>query len=214
MSTPEDQTSVTLQDWAGAEHLGLTLLFTDIVESTAIGIRLGDNSWIEDLFAHFSRARFYAAWYDYFVVKVIGDSLMMAFRTSSDAVRFAIDFANDTGVEYISIRVGIHSGEVQIRDNDVYGLNVNLTSRVQHILPQEGIVVTERVKRDYQRRLGLDSNGRFRERNFELKSFGKETVYLVRSTNSMNVIRIQRAAREKLLQSNKISSSSIPQRGL
>ena len=38
---------MTLEQWAGAQHLGLTLLFTDIVESTAIGIRLGDNRWIK-----------------------------------------------------------------------------------------------------------------------------------------------------------------------
>ena len=43
---------MTLEEWAGAPHLGLTLLFTDIVESTSIGIRLGDNRWIEDLFKH------------------------------------------------------------------------------------------------------------------------------------------------------------------
>jgi len=49
MSPSEDQSSVTLQQWAEADHLGLTLLFTDIVESTAIGIGLGDNTWIEDL---------------------------------------------------------------------------------------------------------------------------------------------------------------------
>jgi class 3 adenylate cyclase len=211
MSAPEDQSLVTLQQWAGAEHLGLTLLFTDIVDSTAIGIRLGDNRWIDDLFDHFSRARFYANWYDCFVVKVIGDSLMMAFRTSSDAVRFAIDFANDTGVEYISIRVGIHSGEVQVRDNDVYGLNVNLTSRVQHILPREGILATDSVKRDYQRRVGLDSGVRFLERRLELKSFGNEVVYIVRSANSMNAIRAQRAAREVLLQGNKSSVPPVPQ---
>src|SRR5205085_6267583 len=189
---------------AGAEHLTLTLLFTDIIESTAIGIRLGDNTWIEDLFEHFSRARFYAGWDDCFVVKVIGDSLMMAFRTSSDALRFAIDFANDTGIEYISIRVAIHAGEVQIRDNDVYGLNVNLTSRVQSMLPREGILATEPVKRDFERRVGLDSGVRFIPRQVELKSFGSELVYFVRSKNWRDSVKAQRIARGKLLERNKL----------
>src|SRR2546429_10004559 len=95
-------------------HLGLTLLFTDIVDSTTIGIKLGDTRWIEDLFKHFSTARTFAFMYDCYVVKVIGDSLMMAFRTSSEAVQFAIEFSTDTGVNYIGIRAGIHSGQVQI----------------------------------------------------------------------------------------------------
>jgi class 3 adenylate cyclase len=44
----------TLEDWAGPQNLGLTLVFTDIVDSTRIGIRLGDTRWIEALFEHFS----------------------------------------------------------------------------------------------------------------------------------------------------------------
>jgi class 3 adenylate cyclase len=112
---PEDQDSVTLEDWAGAQNLGLTLLFTDIVDSTRIGIKLADTTWIEALFDHFSMARLIALKYDCYVVKVIGDSLMMAFRRSSEAVQFAVELTQSTGVDYICIRVGIHSGEVEIR---------------------------------------------------------------------------------------------------
>ena len=127
-----------MEDWAGAQHLGLTLVFTDIVDSTNIGIKLGDTRWIENLFVHFSSGRTFAFRYNGYVVKAIGDSLMMAFRTSSEAVQFAMEFSVDTGVNYIGIRVGIHSGQVEIRENDIYGLNVNFTSRVQHALPGEG----------------------------------------------------------------------------
>jgi class 3 adenylate cyclase len=93
---------------------------------------------------HFSSGRTFAFRYDGYVVKAIGDSLMMAFRTSSDAVQFAMAFSINTGVSYIGIGINIHSGQVEIRDNDIYGLNVNLTSRVQHVLPGEGILVTEK----------------------------------------------------------------------
>ena len=75
---------------------------------------------------------------------------MIAFRTSTDAVEFAMDLATFTGVGYIGIRVGIHSGQVPIRENDIYGLNVNLTSRIQHSLPGEGIRVSTAVKEDYE----------------------------------------------------------------
>ncbi|MDX6384176.1 MAG: hypothetical protein QOK48_1749 [Blastocatellia bacterium] len=43
MSLSENQDAQTLEDWAGAQHLGLTLVFTDIVDSTNIGIKLGDT---------------------------------------------------------------------------------------------------------------------------------------------------------------------------
>ena len=62
-----------------------------------------------------------------------------------------------TGVEYIGIRVGINSGEVQIRENDIYGLNVNLTSRIQQSLTDEGIRVSNSVKEDYERVQGKSS---------------------------------------------------------
>jgi class 3 adenylate cyclase len=137
--------------------------------------------------------------YDCYVVKVIGDSLMMAFRTSSEAVRFAVEFAADTGVDYIGIRVGIHSGEVEIRENDIYGLNVNLTSRAQHSLLREGILLTDSVRRDYERRLGTDSGLRFVPRVEELKSFGKETLYFIGAPALLNVRRSQRIARASLL---------------
>ena len=140
----------TLEEWAGSRHLSLTLLFTDIVKSTSIRVRLGDGQWIKDLFVHFNQARGLAIRLDSYVVKVIGDSLMIAFRTSTDAVEFALDLSTFTGVDYIGIRVGIHSGRVQIRDNDIYGLNVSLTSRIQHSIPSEGIRVSSPVKEDYE----------------------------------------------------------------
>ena len=68
----EGLTLGTLEDWAGAQNLGLSLVFTDIVDSTRIGIRLGDTKWIEALFEHFSIARIIALKYDCYVVKAIG----------------------------------------------------------------------------------------------------------------------------------------------
>lgn len=94
----QNQPPLTLEQWAGSKHLSLTLVFTDIVESTKIGIKLRDPDWIDDLFKHFSQARKLASLYDCYVVKVIGDSLMMAFRVSSEAVEFAVDFSLNTSV--------------------------------------------------------------------------------------------------------------------
>jgi class 3 adenylate cyclase len=169
--------SLTLEEWAGSQNLNLTLVFTDIVHSTLIGKRLGDRKWIEELFIHFSQARSLTDSVDCFVVKAIGDSLMMAFRTSTDAVDFALAFLIDTGVDHIGIRVGINSGQVHLRENDIYGLNVNFTLRVQHALEGEGILVSNSVMRDYQKTFGLDSPVKFLPRQVKLKSFGEETLY-------------------------------------
>ncbi len=195
----EDQKPGTLEDWAGAQNLALTLVFTDIVDSTRIGIKLGDTRWIENLMVHFSTARTIALRYDSYVVKVIGDALMLAFRTSSEAVQFAMEFSLDTGTDHIGIRVGIHSDEVEIMENDIYGLNVNFASRVQHALPGQGIMATESVRRDYERRLGTESGVRFIPREVDLKSFGKETIYFIATPELRNMSRTHLAARNSLL---------------
>ena len=148
--TTQHDAPMTLEEWPGSQNLNLTLVFTDIVDSTMIGLKLGDRRWIDELFKHFSHARRLASSFDSYVVKVIGDSLMVAFRTSTDAVTFAIELATDTGIDYISIRAGINSGQVQVRENDIYGLNVNFTSRVQHSLPGAGVLVSNSIKRDYE----------------------------------------------------------------
>lgn len=192
----------TLEEWAGSQHLGLTLVFTDIVRSTAVGVRLGDNTWIEDLFDHFSQARELTKRYKCYVVKVIGDSLMVAFRTSSEAVRFAVDFSIDTGISYIGIRAGINSGEVQIRENDIYGLNVNLTSRIQSAVKAEGILVSESVKSDYDRTMGTSSGITFQPEEFHLKDFGNTWLWRAQSESLGEAWRAQQKARFALLMRN------------
>src|SRR6266403_3971635 len=196
MSSQDEQ---TLEEWAGARHLSLGLVFTDIVESTAIGRKRGDDKWIDDLFAHFSVGRDIARCFDSRVVKVIGDSLMVAFRTASDAVSFAINFSENTGVDYIGIRVGINSGDVEIRENDIYGLNVNFTSRVQSALPGDGILVANSVKRDYEKRFGEDSGVKFIPKEVVLKSFGPETLYFVATPSLAQTRRHYWSSRYSLL---------------
>lgn len=190
---------LTLEGWAGSENLNLTLVFTDIVDSTLIGKKLGDRRWIEDLFVHFSQARSLTAFADCFVVKAIGDSLMMAFRTSTDAVDFALAFLMDTGVDHIGIRVGINSGQVHLRENDIYGLNVNFTSRIQHAVPGEGILVSNSVMRDYQKTFGLDSPVKFIPRKVNLKSFGEETLYFTFGPGCREANRNHAKARAQIL---------------
>lgn len=192
----------TLQEWAGAQYLTLTLVFTDIVDSTAIGIKLGDRKWIEDLFKHFFHARQIASKLDCYVVKVIGDSFMIAFRTPTDAVNFALEFSANTGVEYISIRAAIHSGQVEIKENDIYGLNVNFTARVQHEIPI-GIMVSDSVRRDFVKTYGVNSTEiQFEQKEANLKSFGQETLWKVWSPRWAKEARNQHLARRLILNPN------------
>lgn len=171
----------TLESWAGSTKPTLVLLFTDIVDSTAIGKKLGDNRWINELAVHFQRGRLLAAINDGYVIKVIGDAFMIAFRNATNAVDFAVDFSLNTGVPFVGVRIGIHSGQVQIMENDIYGLNVNCAARIQTSITRQGISVSEQVKRDYEQVVGTDNELRFQPGLTDLKNFGKTTLWRVRS---------------------------------
>lgn len=149
----------TLQAWAGvgSSKTTLALVFTDIVGSTALGNKLGDDKWIELLMRHFRRARNLTERFDCYEIKVIGDSFMVAFRTAFEALQFAMEFYCDTGDPQIRIRAGLHLGQVRIIDNDLYGRMVNYTSRVEHSIQGTGIAVSTSAKADIEAELGAES---------------------------------------------------------
>lgn len=200
----QNSTKQTLEEWAGSRHPTLALVFTDIVQSTELGMKLGGDKWINNLFDHFSMGRDIASAFESYIVKVIGDSLMVAFKNSSDAVTFSVCFAEDTAIEHNGIRVGVNSGEVEIRDNDIYGINVNFASRVQSALEREGVLVANSVREDYEKRFGEDSDLRFVEGEYDLKSFGKRTLHRVRTSSLRKSILNQRLARFRILRPEKV----------
>lgn len=108
--------------------------------------------------------------------------------------------------DYIGIRVGIHSGQVQIRENDIYGLNVNFTSRIQSAIPKEGILVSNAVRKDYDKTIRTYAAIKFLEEEKDVKDFGKEILCRAVSPDLAKAWRAQRDARVKLL------SSSVPRR--
>jgi hypothetical protein len=149
----------TLQEWAGAGPTSMTtlaLVFTDIVGSTDLAVKIGDKKWIEILMKHFRQARLIKDACAGYEIKFIGDAYMVAFRTAADAFQFGWQFYNDTGHPQVRIRVAIHVGQVRIVENDIYGLMVNYTSRVQHLLPRLGIMLSDVAKNDIVAELGKD----------------------------------------------------------
>jgi hypothetical protein len=151
--------SATLQVWAGAGPTSMTtlaLVFTDIIGSTDLAVKNGDKKWIEILTTHFRQARRIKDICNGYEIKLIGDACMVAFRTATDAFQFAWQFYNDTGHSQIQIRIAIHVGQVRIVENDIYGLMVNYTSRVQQLLPGLGIMLSDIAKNDIVAELGKD----------------------------------------------------------
>ena len=118
----------------GVQRAMLTVLFTDIVDSTGHAARLGDSAW-RDLLADQERVvREVVERFGGDVVKTIGDAFLIVFDGApSSALRCArqiVDAVRPLGLE---LHVGLHTGECEIIGQDVGGMAVHIASRVAHL---------------------------------------------------------------------------------
>jgi pimeloyl-ACP methyl ester carboxylesterase len=124
-----------------------TVLFTDIVDSTQRAAALGDMQWRSVLDAHFSMARSQIRRFRGREVKTLGDGVLATFDGPARAVRCAQAIVNSVKPLGIAIRAGLHTGEIEIRDdNDVGGIAVNIASRVSNLAGSSEVLVSSTVK--------------------------------------------------------------------
>jgi hypothetical protein len=84
-------------------------------------------------------------------LKEIGDGLLFSFDSSLDAVQCSIQIQEALkDVDDFKIRIGIHQGDIFIKDGDVYGDDVNIASRVEGFSPEGGISISDKVYKDIQ----------------------------------------------------------------
>ena len=121
----------------GLDGRTATLLFTDIVESSAIAERLGDQRWYGVLRAHNALVREQITRHGGQEIKTQGDGFMVGFHSARRALLAAIDiqralrrYRDDHPDTEIHARIGLHTGEVVADDGDLYGRNVILASRL------------------------------------------------------------------------------------
>lgn len=131
----------------------LTFLFTDVVGSTDIAERLGDEGWLDVVRAHNAIVRAELAAHEASWSKSLGDGFLAAFPTATDAVKCAISLQRDF-VEYneehteepLRVRVGLHTGQAVKEADDYYGRAVHLAARIAGQAKARGILVSERLK--------------------------------------------------------------------
>ena len=118
-----------VMDDGGARSLA-TLLFTDIVDSTASLQRLGDAAWHDLLAAHNARLREQLNVFRGREVKTTGDGVLAVFDSPARAVGCAVAMTRSTRQIGVEIRVGVHTGEIEAVGDDVRGIAVHTAARV------------------------------------------------------------------------------------
>ena len=82
-------------------------------------------------------------------LKEIGDGLLFSFGSSLDAVRCSIkiqEVLKDS--DDFKLRIGIHQGDIFIKDGDVFGDDVNIAARIENFSPVGGIAISDKVDKD------------------------------------------------------------------
>ncbi|HLX34076.1 MAG TPA: adenylate/guanylate cyclase domain-containing protein [Candidatus Limnocylindrales bacterium] len=123
-----------IADWAKApdprERLLATVLFTDIVGSTATAEHHGDRAWKRLLQAHHEDVRGLLEAHRGREIKMTGDGFLATFDSPGRAIAAALRIAASAHLLGIEIRAGIHTGEVELAGHDLRGLAVHIAARV------------------------------------------------------------------------------------
>jgi class 3 adenylate cyclase len=130
------------------------VLFTDIVDSTAIAESMGPARWRELVAQHNERVQFELDRFRGRLVKTTGDGVLALFDGSERAVRAAAAIGAAATSLGLTIRAGIHTGEVEIAAGDVRGLAVHVAARVMS-LAGPGEVYVSATTRDLVADSGL-----------------------------------------------------------
>ncbi len=124
----------------------MTVLFTDIVESTARASALGDKAWTSLLEQHDAAAGRAVEDHRGVVVKRTGDGLLATFDGPGRGIRAARALQDSIRPLGIEVRAGLHTGEVERRRDDVAGIGVHIGARVSALAGPDEVLVTSTVK--------------------------------------------------------------------
>jgi class 3 adenylate cyclase len=175
----EGDDDVVMLDWAGGAGFGVepgqglrsiaTILFTDIVDSTGAARSRGDVAWRHTVEMHDSVVRSVLTGFGGREVNTAGDSFLVLFDSAERAIQCGLALIEALGAIGISIRVGLHSGEVVQSDGQARGVAVHVAARIV-AAAAPGEVWVSSITRDLAegaRNLDLESRGRHRLKGVE-----------------------------------------------
>jgi class 3 adenylate cyclase/DNA-binding MarR family transcriptional regulator len=148
-----DRVGDEIEEWltgsrgtADPDRVLATVLFTDIVESTRHAATLGDRAWRQVLDRHELAARQEIARFRGRAVKSLGDGLLATFDGPARAVLCAAAIGERVRPLGIELRSGLHTGEIELRGDDVAGIAVHIAARVAETADSGEVVVSSTVR--------------------------------------------------------------------
>jgi pimeloyl-ACP methyl ester carboxylesterase len=123
-----------------------TVMFTDVVGSTEQATSVGDRRWRDVLDAHDTAVRQELAKYRGREVKTTGDGFLATFDGPARGIRCACAIRDAARRLGLAVRVGLHSGEIELRGDDISGVAVVIAQRVSGQAQPNEVLVSNTVK--------------------------------------------------------------------
>jgi len=123
-----------------------TVMFTDIVGSTERAAKVGDARWRALLSEHQTAVRRELSRFRGREVKTLGDGSLATFDGPARAIRCGQAIAEAARSSGLEVRIGLHSGEVEVMDEDVGGIAVHIAARVGALAGAGEVLVSSTVK--------------------------------------------------------------------
>jgi pimeloyl-ACP methyl ester carboxylesterase len=128
------------------ERVLATVLFTDIVDSTARAAALGDRAWRQVLDRHDRISQSAVADCGGRLVKGTGDGMLATFDAPARGLGCADTLRSSLADAGIAIRAGMHTGEIELRGDDVSGIGVHIAARVAALAGSGELLASRTVK--------------------------------------------------------------------
>jgi len=122
-----------------------TVLITDVVSSTEQAARMGDRRWSELLATHDGLIRAELERFRGREIETTGDGFLATFDGPGRAVRCACAIRDAVRAIGIKVRVGLHTGEIELRGDGIGGIAVHITQRVQALAQPDEVLVSRTV---------------------------------------------------------------------
>lgn len=123
-----------------------TMLFTDLVDSTAIAARLGDARWRELLSQHLEASRAELERFGGREVATTGDGMLATFEGPARALHCAAAIRRAAHKHELHVRAGVHVGEVELVGQDVRGVTVHEAARIMAAAGEDEILVSDMTR--------------------------------------------------------------------
>ena len=136
-----------------------TVLFTDIVDSTRRAAEIGDRDWHALLDAHDAVVRAQLTRFRGREVNTSGDGFLAMFDGPQRAIRCAVAIRDAVEALGIEVRAGLHTGECEVRGDDIGGIAVHIGARVSALAGPNDVLVSSTL-----RDLVIGSGLKFEER--------------------------------------------------